>query len=59
MRLTRNGKFPSGEYFGQTSLAPFHDWEPLLSQSVTDQLKVIKQGLDNTSIQLNVPYVSP
>jgi basic membrane protein A len=59
MRLSRKENFPSGEYFGSNSLASFHDWEPLLSQSILNQLKIIKKGLDDKTIQIKVPYKSP
>jgi len=59
MRLTRSGKFPSGEFFGQIGLAPFHEWESQIPQAVKDRLLKIESGLKDGSIQTNVPYKSP
>lgn len=59
MRLTRTGKFPSGEFFGQIGLAPFHGWESQIPQAVKDRLLKITNGLNDGSTQTNVPYQSP
>ncbi len=59
MRLTRNGQFPSGEFFGQVGLAPFHEWDSQIPQTVKDRLLGIENGLNDKSIQTNVPYKSP
>lgn len=59
MRLVRSGQFPSGEFFGQVKLAPFHEWENQISQTVRDRLLEIENGLSDKSVQTNVPYKSP
>ncbi len=59
MRLARNGQFPSGEFFGLVSLAPFHEWENQIPQTVKDRLLEIENGLNDKSVQTNVPYKSP
>ena len=59
MRLVRSGQFPSGEFFGQVELAPFHEWENQISQTVRDRLLEIENGLSDKSVQTNVPYKSP
>ena len=59
MRLTRSGQFPSGEFFGQVGLAPFHEWESRIPQTVKDRLLEIENSLNDGSIQTNVPYKSP
>ncbi len=59
MRLTRSGQFPSGEFFGQVELAPFHEWESRIPQTVKDRLLEIENSLNDGSIQTNVPYKSP
>jgi len=50
IRLAREGKFPSGNYFGDVGLAPFHDFEDRVPQSVKDRLAKIDIGLKNGSI---------
>lgn len=59
IRLTRSGKFPSGEFFGQVGLAPFHEWDDQVPQAVKDRLVEIENGIKDGSIQTNVPYLSP
>ena len=59
MRLTRSGQFSPGEFFGQVELAPFHEWESRLPQAVKDQVLGISNGLNDGSVQTNVPYKSP
>jgi basic membrane protein A len=59
MRLARGKQLPSGDYFGQVNLAPFHDLENRISSDVTKKLDAIHSGLENSSIQTGVPYVSP
>ena len=59
MRLTRSGQFPSDEFFGQVELAPFHEWESRIPQTVKDRLLEIENSLNDGSIQTNVPYKSP
>jgi basic membrane protein A len=57
MGLTRNGKFPSGNYFGQTRLAPFHEWERQVPQSSKDRLNFIEKGLEDGSIKTGIPWL--
>ena len=59
MRLVRNGQFPSGEFFGQVELAPFHEWDSQIPQTVKDRIVEIESGLNAKLIQTNVPYKSP
>lgn len=44
------GSFPAGNFFGQTGLAPFHDFEDKVPQEIKDKLAEIKAGLDDGSI---------
>ncbi len=59
MRLARSGQLPSGDYFGQTGLAPFHDLENQISPGVVEKLNTIQSGLKNSSIQTGIPYINP
>jgi basic membrane protein A and related proteins len=59
MRQTRAAKFPAGNFFGQTRLAPFHDLERQVPETVKNELNAISQGLTNGSIISGVPYASP
>lgn len=59
MRLAKGGQLPSGNYFGRTSLAPFHDLESQISSNISEKLNAIQSELENSSIQTEVPYISP
>ncbi len=56
MQLTRNGPFPSGNFFGQTLLAPFHEWESQIPQSTRDRLMLIEKGLTDGSVLTGIPW---
>ncbi len=43
-------QFPSGNFFGEVGLAPFHDFENKIPSSIKDKLAKIEQGLQNGSI---------
>jgi basic membrane protein A len=55
-QLARDGHFPSGNYFGQTLLAPFHEWERQIPQSTKDRLELIAKGLSEGSILTGIPW---
>lgn len=59
MRWAKQGQFPSGDFFGQINLAPFHEFERQIPQTTLDRLNEIQRGLENKSIQVEVPYQSP
>lgn len=44
------GTMTSGNYFGATGLAPFHDFEDSISQEIKDALSAIDAGLADGSI---------
>ena len=50
IQLAKQGKFPSGNYYGKTGLAPFHDFDSKIPQKVKDKLKEIQKGLMDGSI---------
>ena len=53
--LTRAGKFPSGNYFGQTRLAPFHEFENKIPPGSKDRLNQIINGIEDGSIKTGIP----
>ncbi len=55
IQMARAGQFPAGEYFGQTGLAAFHDWERRIPESDLQQLTGIQQGLKAGTILTGVP----
>jgi basic membrane protein A and related proteins len=57
MGLTRNGKFSSGNFFGPTRLAPFHEWDRQIPQGTKDRLNLIEKGLDDGSIRTGIPWL--
>ena len=59
MRLARNNQLPAGNFFGQIELAPFHDLDSQIPQSVKDQLNQLTQELTNNPIIDDVPYQKP
>jgi basic membrane protein A len=48
--LAKEGRFPSGNYFGEVGLAPFHDFERKIPNDVKDKLAEIDAGLKDGSI---------
>ena len=59
MRLVRNNQQPTGNFFGPIALAPFHDLDSQIPQSVKDQLNQLAQELTNGSVHEYVPYQKP
>lgn len=59
MRLVRNNQQPAGNFFGPTALAPFHDLDSQIPQSVKDQLNHLAQELTGNPIIDDVPYQRP
>jgi basic membrane protein A and related proteins len=56
MRLARDEKLPSGNYFGESQLAPFHEWERQIPQSSKDRLIIIENGLADGTILTGIPW---
>lgn len=50
IKLSSEGAFPAGNYFGATGLAPFHDFDASVPQEVKDTLAEIDAGLADGSI---------
>jgi basic membrane protein A and related proteins len=59
MRLLRDNQLPAGNFFGQVELAPFHDLDGQIPQSVNDQLNHLAQELIDNPIIDDVPYQKP
>ncbi len=49
-----DGSFPGGDVTGQGSLAPFHEFDTVISQEVKDKLAEIAAGLADGSIETGV-----
>jgi len=45
-----DGAFPSGNYFGGTGLAPYHDFDASIPQEIKDKINEIDAGLQDGSI---------
>lgn len=45
-----DGEMTSGNFYGESGLAPFHDFEDIVPQEVKDELDTIKAGLEDGSI---------
>jgi len=59
IRLSRESAFPSGNYLGGVSYAPFHDLENEVPADVKAEMEKINAGLLDGSIETNVPSVKP
>jgi basic membrane protein A len=51
IKLAKEGKFPSGNFFGDVGLAPLHDFDLKISQGIKNKLAAIDTGLRDGSIQ--------
>ncbi len=49
--LAQEGSFPSGNYFGDAGLAPFHDFEAIVSDELKATLESTAAGLIDGSIE--------
>lgn len=59
IKLSRDGIFPSGNYLGDVTYAPFHDIENEVPAAVKAEMEKINAGLLDGSIKTNVPAVKP
>jgi basic membrane protein A and related proteins len=50
IQLYWQGNPATGNYYGETGLAPFHDFDSLIPQSIKDRLAEISAGLLNGTI---------
>lgn len=53
--LSADGAMPSGNFFGQTGIAPFHNTESVVSAEVQAKLVEILQGLEAGTIDTGCP----
>jgi basic membrane protein A len=51
-----DGTFPGGELFGPAVLAPFHNFESVISQEVKDRLQEISDMIDSGEIDPCAPF---
>jgi basic membrane protein A len=54
-----SGSFAGGEYYGAAALAPFHNFEDVISQDVKDQLTTISAMIDSGEIDPCAPFTLP
>jgi basic membrane protein A len=59
IKLSRDGAFPSGNYFGDVTYAPHHDLDGDVPAEVKTMMEEINAGLLDGSIRTNVPSVKP
>lgn len=52
IKLSGEGKFPAGNYFGDVGLAPFHDFDSKISQEVKGRLAKIESDLRAGTIRI-------
>jgi len=51
IQLAQEGNFPSGNYFGDAGLAPFHDFEDVIADDLKAELESVASGLMDGSIE--------
>lgn len=59
IKLAREGNFPSGNYLGHVTYAPFHDLDNQVPTEVKTTMEQINAGLIDGSIKTNVPSEKP
>jgi basic membrane protein A len=59
LKSARNGSFPSGNYLGHVTYAPFHDLDNQVPAEVKAAMEQINAGLLDGSIDTNVPSEKP
>jgi basic membrane protein A len=59
LKSAQAGSFPSGNYFGDVTYAPFHDLDNKIPPEVRTTMEQIHAGLLDRSIQTNVPAEKP
>ena len=59
LQSARNGSFPSGNYLGHVTYAPFHDLDNQVPAEVKTAMEQINAGLLDGSIETNVPSEKP
>ena len=59
IRLAKDHNFPSGNYLGHVTYAPYHDQDNEVPAEVKTMMEEINAGLLNGSIKTNIPPVKP
>jgi basic membrane protein A len=59
VKLAKDNKFPSGNYFGTAGYAPFHDLDSKVPAEVKTKMEAISKGLLDGSIKTNVSPAKP
>jgi basic membrane protein A len=59
IKLSRDGTFPSGNFFGNVTYAPHHDLDGDVPAEVRTMMEEINAGLLDGSIKTHVPPVKP
>jgi basic membrane protein A len=59
LKGAKDGTFPSGNYFGDVTYAPYHDLENEVPAEVRTAMEQINAGLLDGSIETNVPSEKP
>ena len=52
IKLAYEGKFPAGNYVGGSSLAPFHDFESIVTDEIKAKLEEVKGVYEAGKIEL-------
>jgi basic membrane protein A len=58
IKLSKDGQFPSGTYFGDAGYAPFHNLDSNVPAAVKSMMEQINSGLRDGSIKTNIPPLS-
>jgi basic membrane protein A len=59
VKAAKEGNFPSGNFLGDASYAPFHDLEGEVPAEVKTKMEELNKGILDGSIKTEVPPVKP
>jgi len=59
IKLAREDQFPSGNYSGHVTYAPYHDRDNEVPPDVRSSMEEINTGLLDGSIETNIPVEKP
>jgi len=59
LRLARQGKFPAGNFFGESGLSPFHDLAAFVPAAAEQRVLQVEQALNAGTLQLDITYDNP
>lgn len=59
IKMAKDGKFPTGNFYGTVGMAPFHDLDSKVSADVKAKMDTITKGITDGSIKTGVSAAKP